>query len=162
MSSFVRLWKYCVVSYWKQRAQSLEKTFHLLEAYLKLKTPKIFLLLFCWMIWSTAYSTRFSELFTKVSLHSNINLVLITQNLLHRHPSSSDISINNKDIVQIKNPRNKIQIVHMTRQFCTNNTPIFHKTYLDVSRNPQSYFFFDLTQSIKDLFRFRRKVLRTK
>ena len=39
----------------------------------------------------SAFSTKVSELFTKGSLHLNISLVLITQNLFHEGPSSRDI-----------------------------------------------------------------------
>ena len=52
-----------------------------------------------------AYSTKFSELFTKGSHHCNISLVLITQNLFHQVPSSRDISLNSKYIVVFKDPR---------------------------------------------------------
>jgi len=55
------------------------------------------------------------ELYTKVSHHRNISLVLITQNLFHQVPSSRDISLNSKCIVMFKNPRNQTQFVHMVR-----------------------------------------------
>ena len=55
----------------------------------------------------SAYSTKVSELFTKVSHHRNISLFLITQNIFHQSPSSRDISINSKYIVVFKNPRDK-------------------------------------------------------
>jgi len=42
----------------------------------------------------SAYSTKESELFTKGSHHRNISLVLITQNVFHQGPSSSDIYLN--------------------------------------------------------------------
>jgi hypothetical protein len=34
----------------------------------------------------------------------------------------------------------------------------FHKTYLDVCRDPHTYLFLDLTQPINDLLRFRTKI----
>jgi len=39
------------------------------------------------------------------------------------------------------------------------NISSFHKTYLDVCKNPHTYLFLDLTQSINDLLRFRTKKL---
>ena len=63
----------------------------------------------------SAYSTKVSELFTKGSHHRNISIVLITQNVFHQCPSSSDISLNSNCIVVFKNPRDKTQIVHLAR-----------------------------------------------
>jgi len=106
----------------------------------------------------SAYSTKVSELFTKGSHHRNISLVLITQNLFHQSSSSRDISLNSKYIVVFKNPRDKTQIVHLARQVYPENTSSFHKTYLDVCKDPHTYLFLDLTQSINDLLRFRTKI----
>ena len=39
------------------------------------------------------------------------------------------------------------------------NISSFHKTYLDVCKDPHTYLFLDLTQSINDLLRFRTKKL---
>ena len=64
----------------------------------------------------SAYSTKVSQLFTKGSHHRNISLLLITQNLFHKGPSSRDISLNSKYIVVFKNPRDKTQVVHLARQ----------------------------------------------
>ena len=57
-----------------------------------------------------------------------------------------------------KNPRDKTQIVHLVRQVYPENNSSFHKTYLDVCKDPHTYLFLDLTQSINDLLRFRTKI----
>jgi len=106
----------------------------------------------------SAYSTKVSELFTKGSHHRNISLVLITQNLFHQGPSSRDISLNSKYIVVFKNLRDKTQIVHLARQVYPENISSFHKTYLEACKDPHTYLFLDLTQSINDLLRFRTKI----
>ena len=106
----------------------------------------------------SAYSTKVSELFTEGSHHRNISLVLITQNLFNQNSSSRDISLNSKYIVVFKNPRDKTQIVHLARQVYPENTSSFHKTYLNVCKDPHTYLFLDLTQSINDLLRFRTKI----
>ena len=93
-----------------------------------------------------AYSTKVSQLFTKGSHHRNISLVLITHNLFHQDPSSRDISLNTKYIVAFKNPRDKTQLVHLARQVYPGNISSFHKTYLDICKDPHSYLFLDLTQ----------------
>jgi hypothetical protein len=106
----------------------------------------------------SAYSTKVSELFTKGSHHSNISLVLITQNLFHQGPSARDFSLYSKCIVVFKNPRDKTHIVHLARQVYPENISSFHKIYLDVFRDPHTYLFFDLTQSVNDLLRFRTEI----
>jgi len=57
-----------------------------------------------------------------------------------------------------KNPSDKTKIVHLARQFKPENISSFHKTYLEVCRDPHRYLFLDLTQSINDLIRFRTKI----
>ena len=106
----------------------------------------------------SAKSTKLCELFTKVSQHRNINVVLITQNLFHQVPLSRDISLNSKYIVEFKNPRDRIQVVHLARQIYPENISSFHKTYLEACKEPQTYLFLNLTQSITDLLRFRTKI----
>ena len=88
----------------------------------------------------SAYSTKVSQLFNKGSHHRNISLVLITQNLSQQGPSSRDILLNSKYIVVFKNPRDKTQIVHLARQVYPENISSFHKTYLDVYKDPHSCF----------------------
>jgi len=99
----------------------------------------------------SAYSTKVSQLFTKGSHNRNISLVLITQNRFHQVPSSRDISLNSKYIVVFKIPRNKTQIVHWALQFYPEDISSFHKTYLEVYKDPHIYLFLDLTQLINDV-----------
>jgi hypothetical protein len=53
-----------------------------------------------------------------------------------------------------KNLRNKTQIVYLGRQVYPENISSFHKAYLEACKDPHSYLFLDLTQSINDLLRF--------
>jgi hypothetical protein len=61
-------------------------------------------------------------------------------------------------IVVFKTPRDKTQLVHLARQVYPGNIYSFHKIYLDVCRDPHTYLFLDLTPSINDLLKFRKKV----
>ena len=97
-------------------------------------------------------------MFTKGSHHRNISLLLITQNLFEHGPSSRDIYLNSKYIVVFKNPRNKTHIVYLARKFYPENISVFQNTYLEVCKDPHTYLFFDLTQPINDLLRFRTKI----
>jgi len=48
--------------------------------------------------------------------------------------------------------------VNFARQFYHENISSFHKTYLHVCKDPNSYLFLDFTQSINGLLRFRTKM----
>jgi hypothetical protein len=48
--------------------------------------------------------------------------------------------------------------VHLARQVYPENISSFHKTYLEACKDPHSYLFQDLTQSINDILRFRTKI----
>jgi len=61
-------------------------------------------------------------------------------------------------MVVFENPKDKIQIVHLARQVCPENISSFHKTYLQLCADPHTYLFLDLTHSINDLLRFRKKI----
>jgi len=106
----------------------------------------------------SAYCKIVSQLFTNGSHHRDISLVLITQNLYHQGLSTRDISLNSKYIVVFKNPREKTQIVHLARQVYPEKNSSFYKTYLEVCKDPLTYIFLDLTQSINGLLRFRTKI----
>jgi hypothetical protein len=99
-----------------------------------------------------------SELFTKGSHHLNISLVLITQNLFYQGQSSRTLSLNSKKITVFKNPRDKSQIVYLARHVYPKNISSFHKAYTEACKDLHSYLFFDWTQSITDLPRFRTKI----
>ena len=99
-----------------------------------------------WKPWKYTYTYSFgwfdglclfynvSELFTKGSHHRNISLVLITQNLFHQGPSSSDISLKSKYMVVFKNSRDKTQILHLALQVYPENSSNIHKTYLEACK----------------------------
>ena len=105
----------------------------------------------------SAYFKKGSELFTKGSHHRNISMLLIKQNFFHQGPSTSDISLNSKYIVVFKT-QEITQIVHWARQIYPENISSFHKTYLASCKDPHTYLFLDMTQSINDLIRFRTKI----
>ena len=46
----------------------------------------------------------------------------------------------------------------LARQVYPENIASFHKTYLEVCKDPHTHFFLDLTQSINDILRFRSNI----
>jgi hypothetical protein len=95
-----------------------------------------------------------TELFTKGSHHCNIASVLITQNLFCHGSSSQGILLNSKYMTMFKNS----QTVHLGRQIYPENVCGFHEASLSACKENRTYLFLDLSQSVKDLLRFRTKI----
>ena len=62
------------------------------------------------------YSNQVCELFTRVSHHRNISVILIIQNLFHQGRFCRDISLNAHYIVALKNVRDKKQVMYLASQ----------------------------------------------
>lgn len=88
--------------------------------------------------------SRVVDLFTKGSHHKNLSVFFITQNLLHQGKGSRDISLNANYIICFKNPRDKAQILHLSRQVCPENIKFIQDAYNDATSEPHGYLLFDL------------------
>lgn len=58
---------------------------------------------------------RIVDIFTKWVHHKNLSVFFLTQNLFHQGKGQRDISLNAHYIVYFKNPRDKAQILHLSR-----------------------------------------------
>jgi hypothetical protein len=105
-----------------------------------------------------AYSPQVSDLFSKLSHHRNLSILLVTQNLFHQARGARDISLNSKYIVVYKNPRDKNQVAHLARQVYPENWRGLHKAFLDATKQPHGYLLLDLCQDTPDLLRFRTNI----
>ena len=107
---------------------------------------------------NVVYSQQVCDLFTKGSLHSNINVILITQNLFHQGQYCSNISLNAKYLVQLKTVRDKNQFMHLALQVYLEHSSSLYKAYLDATKRPHGYLILDLSQDTDDVLRFRTNV----
>jgi hypothetical protein len=98
------------------------------------------------------------DLFTKGSHHFNISIIFIMQNLFTQKPGQRDISLNAHYIVLKKNPRDKMQISHLSRQVFPENPRFIQEAFLDATNKEYGYLLFDMTQKMKDLYRFRTNI----
>jgi hypothetical protein len=98
------------------------------------------------------------ELFTRGSHHFNISLVFITQNIFNQGKGQRDISLNAHFIVCFKNPRDKNQILNLSRQVFPENTKFVQESYQDATSKPYGYLLMDLTQTQDDVYRFRTNI----
>lgn len=110
------------------------------------------------MMEDASSSRQISELFTKGSHHRNMTIVLITQNLFHQNKYSRDISLNCSYIIIFKVIRDRSQLGVLFRQMYPENARALMKIYKEVTQQPHSYLFIDLTQGTNDLLRFRTNI----
>ena len=98
------------------------------------------------------------DIFSKGSHHRDLSVIFITQNIFHQSKGSRDMSLNAHYIVMFKNPRDKSQIFHFSRQICPENAKFLQESFADATSKPHSYLLFDMKQNTPDAFRFRTDI----
>jgi hypothetical protein len=91
-------------------------------------------------------SERMSEIFTQMSHHRNISVILMLQNIFHQGKAMRDISVNAKYIVQFKNPRDNGQIRHLARQVYPTNPQFLIEAFKKATKRPHGYTLMDFSQ----------------
>jgi len=91
------------------------------------------------------YSKEVCSLFTRGSHHRNISVILITQNVFH----------------QGRYCRDKNQFLFLARQVYPEDSNSVYRAYLDATEKAYGYLMLDLSQDIKDKFRFRTRIFPT-
>jgi hypothetical protein len=104
------------------------------------------------------YNKGVSELFTRGSHHSNISVILITQNVFYQSPQSRNISLNAKYITVFKNPRDRSQFRYLASQVYPENSGELLRVYKEVTSKPFTYLVLDLSQETDDRLRFRTDI----
>ena len=99
---------------------------------------------------SAAKSQTVGEIFTKMSHHRDVSVVLMLQNIFHRGPSMRDMSINAKYMVLFKNPRDNGQIRYLARQIYPGNEEFLVDAYRKATNRPHGYLLLDFAQSTPD------------
>lgn len=101
------------------------------------------------------------DLFTKGSHHYNISVIFVTQNIFNQGKGRRDISLNSHYIVCFKNPRDKQQILTLSRQICPENPRYVQEAFTDATKEPHGYLLFDLKQSTPDQHRYRTAIFKS-
>lgn len=95
-----------------------------------------------------------SDLFTKLSHHKNITVILLIQNLFPRTKYSRDISLNSTYIILMANNRDRTQISRLSYQI--DGTKFIYNCYKDNTNNkPYSYLLLDFHPDTPENFRVR-------
>lgn len=101
------------------------------------------------------------DLFTKGSHHFNLSVVFITQNIFNQGKGRRDISLNTHYLVCFNNPRDRQQILTLSRQVNPENAKFIQEAFRDATSKPFGYLLFDLKQSTPERYRFRTAIFDT-
>lgn len=100
-----------------------------------------------------------TQIFTKTSHHRNLSVFFLTQNLFHR--GQREVSLNSNYVVVFKNPRDRAQIQHFSRQIFPENPRFVQEAYADATSRPFGYLLFDLKQDTPENCRLRTDIFPT-
>ena len=106
----------------------------------------------------TVLNDDHASLFTMVSHHHDVSVLLLSQNLFHPSKSYRTISINANYHVLMKNPRDQSSVVNFAKQFMPYKSRFVMESYKDATSAQYSYIFFDLKQSTPDFLRVRSRL----
>jgi hypothetical protein len=101
---------------------------------------------------------RVVDLFSKGSHHRSLSVIFITQNLFHQGKGSRDMSLNSHYVVCFKNPRDRAQISHMSRQVYPQDPKHVQEAFANATQEAHGYLLFDFKQSTPDTHRLRTKI----
>lgn len=111
------------------------------------------------MMTSITHSDTVAELFTKLSHHCNVSVVLILQNIFPRGRTSRTISLNAHYIILFKNPRDASQVNHLASQMYPGRSRFLKEAYALATALPHGYLCLDLHQATPESLRLRSRVL---
>lgn len=99
------------------------------------------------------------ELFTVYSHHGNCSTIFLSQNLFEKNPIFRQISLNCTYVSVFKNPRDRLQISSFARQINPSKSKFIIDSYMEATKKPYSYIFFDNHQRTPDHLRIRSSIL---
>ena len=70
-----------------------------------------------------------ANLFLKGSHHNNLSVIFVTQNIFHQGKFMREISLNAHYMVIYRNPRDRAQIQHLSRQVCPDEPRFLQKRF---------------------------------
>lgn len=106
----------------------------------------------------SSFSKEITEIFTILSHHNNISIILVLHNLFHQSKFSRNITLNTQYIVYFRNPRDLSSISHLTRQLLPSNSKNLQNLFNEVVSKPFSYIIIDLVQDTPEIFKYRTDI----
>lgn len=93
------------------------------------------------------------NIFTKWSHHKNISVILVTQNIFNKGKILRSVHLNTHYLVLFNNPRDKSQIIYLSRQMYPHNSNFLVEVYNDACNTPFGYLIIDLKQTTENNLR---------
>ena len=124
-----------------------------LDAYLELNGPKA--MVFDDMMMQCANSELITHSFTQKRHHQNLSVILFLQNLYCQEMVMRNVHPNTEYVVLFRNPRDKSQFGHLTRQLESKHS----KSPVDATSRPYSHLLVDLKRHTPDTLRYRSNSL---
>ena len=100
----------------------------------------------------------FNNLFTKISRHTEVTVIFITQNLFHQGGQHRTRNLNVQYLVLFKNPRDATVVDFVARQAYPNNRKYLMDSFKDATKESHGYLFLDFTQDCPDDLRVRTDI----
>jgi hypothetical protein len=94
-------------------------------------------------------SPTFSTLFTKISHHRKVSVIVLLQNLFPKSVYARDVSLNAQYILLFPNPRDQAQLRHLASQMFPGHVPEFIEIFKQATR-PFHPLLLDLHQTAQD------------
>ncbi len=103
-----------------------------------------------------------SKIFTKYAHHRDISVILILQNYYNKGPHQRTINVNTTYNIFMKNPRNRLSVMQIAKESFPGKLNYVLESYQDATRDPYSYFIFDLHQKTDDDMRLVTNIIQSK
>lgn len=100
-----------------------------------------------------------AQIFIQGSHHRNISVVYIIQNLFDRGSQSRTISLNCHYLVVFKNPRDRSQVMVLSRQMFPNNARVLSDAFFDATSRPFGYLCLNLKPTTNEGCRLQTNIL---
>lgn len=98
------------------------------------------------------------DLFTKHSHHYSCSTMFLMQNIFLKKSGIRELNLNTHYIVSFKNPRDRQQILFLSRQVYPENSKFVQESFNDATFKAHGYLLFDLSQTTPDHLRFRTNI----
>lgn len=100
-----------------------------------------------------------AKLFCVYGHHRNVSVILVTQALFNPRINRFNILQENVHyLILSKNPRDNSKVIYLAKQISPYNINWVVKAFLDATKDPFSYIFFDFKQNSADKLRLRTKI----
>lgn len=156
---------YCYGSYLPETFARLKTKFPTiklidgLDNTLQFDSEKVNVLIIDDLMTDCVKSSIICDYFTKGSHHSNLSVILLSQNIFQKGNFSRTINMNAHYVIYFKNPRDNQQIQFIGRQMYPGKSKILTEAYEDAVSRPHGYIFIDFRQETSDSLRLKTNIL---